>query len=65
MYHLFSAFQSALVDPNFDPVQGKKMKRKEKMTLIIRFSGVYGVSLFNSSVTFNVFCLSFSTMKLR
>ena len=25
----------------------------------------YGVSLFNSSVTFNSFCLSFSTMKLR
>ena len=41
------------------------MKRKEKTTLIIRFSGVYGVCLFNSSVTFNVFYLSFSTMKLR
>ncbi len=49
-----------------------RMKRKEKIALTICFSGVYdgrtrctrdyGVSLFNSSVMFNAFCLSFSTM---
>jgi hypothetical protein len=77
MYHSYSSFPISLGGcPNFDPVQERKWKEKKRenstyYSLLRSMRGRtrcirdYGVSLFNSSITFNAFCLSFSTMKLR